>query len=170
MSLIAIDEAHCISSWGNAFRPAYRRLSKLREALPNTPCIALTATANQRVEDGIISSLSLNRRRTDTIQASFDRRNIRIQVENKPEKGRLSVAAAGTKAIVTRIRGVCSIVYCPTPKCAIAIADAVRAEMGCDIGIYHGGLPAATRTEIQALCVGDAIKTIAPTTAFWHGH
>ena len=170
VSLIAIDEAHCISSWGDAFRPAYRRLSKLREALPDTPCIALTATANQRVKDDIISSLSLNHRNgAGIIQDSFDRPNIRLQVEKKPEKGSLSVAEAGAKAIAPYIQGVSSIVYCPTVKGVTAIADALRAEMDCDIGVYHGGLPDATRAETQALWVGGTIKTIVSTTAFGMG-
>ena len=81
-SLIAIDEAHCISSWGDGDR----RLSKLREALPDIPCIALTATANQRVKDDIISSWSLNHRNgAGIIQESVDRPNIRLKVQKKPE-------------------------------------------------------------------------------------
>lgn len=76
LSLFAIDEAHCISSWGHDFRPAFRNLSVLKQKFPAVPIMALTATATQKVQDDIIHTLNLKIGKENMFKTSFDRSNI----------------------------------------------------------------------------------------------
>ena len=85
MSLLAVDEAHCISNWGVSFRPEYRNIAKLKEVLPaQTATIAVTATANSRVKRDMITSLDLDLSSgAGFVQASFDRPNIKLVVQQR---------------------------------------------------------------------------------------
>ena len=92
VSLVAVDEAHCISEWGHDFRPDYRMLGGLRRGMPDTPFIALTATATERVRGDIVSQLGLNL--PQQFIASFDRPNLRYEVRPKQRAFRAACRAA----------------------------------------------------------------------------
>ena len=97
LALVAIDEAHCISSWGHDFRTAYRRLGRLRHELPGCPIMALTATASSRVQEDVIAQLRLER--PLVLKASFDRPEIEFQGERSPQ--RACITAAGSDGKLT---------------------------------------------------------------------
>src|SRR2546430_6189355 len=160
VSLIAIDEAHCISEWGHDFRPEYRQLVKLRELFPETPVMALTATATKRVQEDIVKQLRLRRARCYV--ASFNRPNLtyRVLAKNSSYKQLLS--------FVSTRPGDSGIVYCQsrasTENVALRLnADGIKAEP------YHAGLDAKTRATNQELFIRDEVSVICATIAFGMG-
>ena len=130
VSLLAIDEAHCISEWGHDFRPTYREIIRLKNRLHNTPTIALTATATKRVKEDICSVLELAK--PVQITDSFDRKNIEIRVlrtANKLEAISEALAPKGTPAIV----------YAGTRKSVELLSNHLN-NMGHQTGFFHGGV------------------------------
>ncbi|OMO83450.1 DNA helicase, ATP-dependent, RecQ type [Corchorus olitorius] len=107
LNLIAVDEAHCISSWGHDFRPSYRKLSSLRSHLPDVPILALTATAAPKVQKDVISSLNLQN--PLVLKSSFNRPNIYYEVRYKDL---LDDAYADLCTVLKSAGDVCGIVYC----------------------------------------------------------
>nr|GMC92634.1 ATP-dependent DNA helicase Q-like 3 isoform X1 [Ipomoea batatas] len=107
LNLIAVDEAHCISSWGHDFRPSYRKLSSLRSRLPNIPVLALTATAAPKVQKDIIGSLSLQS--PLVLKSSFNRPNIYYEVRYKDL---LDDPYADVCNLLKSCGNVCAIIYC----------------------------------------------------------
>lgn len=160
VSLIAIDEAHCVSQWGHDFREDYLALGELAREFPGVPRMALTATATQRARDEIVERLELD----DPAQfiASFDRPNIRYSVRGKidPKRQLLSFLADH--------RGDAGIVYCMARKRTEVVAGWL-ADNGYDALPYHAGLPAETRTEHQRRFLVDDGVIIVATIAFGMG-
>ncbi|HFC91836.1 MAG TPA: DNA helicase RecQ, partial [Leucothrix mucor] len=161
ISLIAIDEAHCVSQWGHDFRPEYQQLSVLPERFPNTPRIALTATADARTRTEIISQLALYR--AQTYVSSFDRPNIRYIISQ--------AASARTRLfnfIEQNHPQDAGIVYCLSRK---KVED--TAEYLCTKGrtalAYHAGLPAHIRQAHQEQFLRDESVIIVATIAFGMG-
>ena len=160
LSLIAIDEAHCISEWGHEFRPDYRNLRQLRDDFPATPAIALTATATQRVRDDIIAQLGLQQGRV--FLSSFDRCNLSYWVW--PRDG----ARERLLPLLERHRSQSAIIYCFSRQETETLAADLNAR-GLPARAYHAGLDSDTRRRTQEDFVRDRVPIIVATIAFGMG-
>ena len=160
LRLIAIDEAHCISEWGHDFRPDYRTLSDLRTLFPDTPVMALTATATERVRQDIVDQLRLG----DAPQfvSGFDRPNLTYTV--RPQTG----TPAALRELLDERRGQPAIVYCFSRKETEELAEYMTAH-GHPAVAYHAGLDAATRRLTQERFIDGAVPIVAATIAFGMG-
>src|SRR5215475_6768147 len=160
VSLIAIDEAHCISEWGHDFRPEYRQLAQLRELFPQTPLMALTATATRRVQTDIIKQLHL--RRPSCYVASFNRPNLTYRVEAKDGAYKQLLRFVKTHADDS------GIVYCQSRNTAENLAMRLH-EDGIEAKPYHAGLDAPVRANNQEMFLRDDVQVICATIAFGMG-
>jgi ATP-dependent DNA helicase RecQ len=159
LSLIAIDEAHCVSEWGHDFRPDYRQLKPLLDANPDVPRLALTATADQRTRADILTQLGIPE--DGLIVAGFDRPNIRYNV--RPRDG----LNAQLKMLLAAQSG-SGIVYAPSRDKAERIAEHL-AGSGRPAVAYHAGLEPSVRARNQAAFVESEEMVIAATVAFGMG-
>ena len=159
LSLIAIDEAHCVSEWGHDFRPDYRQLRALLDENADVPRLALTATADERTREDIIAQLGIPQ--DGLIVAGFDRPNIRYYV--RPRDG----VNAQLKALLASQQGP-GIVYAPSRDKAERIAEQL-AGTGRPSLAYHAGLDPAVRARNQAAFVDSEEMVIAATIAFGMG-
>ena len=160
ISLFAVDEAHCISSWGHDFRPAYTQLKSLKEQFPTVPLIALTATADRPTREDIANQLSIPNAKT--FIASFDRPNLYLDV--RPGQNR-------NKQIFNFLakRGLQSgIIYCLSRKSTEKLAATLKAK-GHKAEAYHAGLTSEERNRIQENFVNDRTPIIVATIAFGMG-
>ena len=160
VSLFAIDEAHCISSWGHDFRPEYIKLGKLKKEFPNLPIIALTATADKLVRQDI--SERLNIREARVFVSSFNRPNIYYSVE--PKKNYYPKLINFLK----KRRDESGIIYCLSRNSTENLAEDLRAE-GFSALAYHAGLDKETRDQNQELFLKDDVKIMIATIAFGMG-
>ncbi len=164
VSLIAIDEAHCVSQWGHDFRPDYRMLSRLKERFPGVPRIAVTATADARTRNDIIAQLQLDEPTLHV--ASFDRPNLTLAAAPKPQ-GR----AALIRQIVDIIRerpGQSGIIYAASRAGTEKLAEELSAN-GIDALAYHAGLEADDRAARQRRFLYDDGLVMCATIAFGMG-
>ena len=161
ISLVAVDEAHCISMWGHEFRPDYRTLVDLRRLLPGVPFIALTATATEQVRRDVAEQLELTRPRE--FVASFNRANLTYTV--RPKRRRAIDALAD---LLQKHRGESCIVYCFSRKTTEDVAASLAA-MGLSARPYHAGLDPALRSETQEQFIRDDALVIVATIAFGMG-
>ena len=160
ISFFAIDEAHCISEWGHDFRPEYRRLRSIIEAIGKVPIIALTATATPKVQLDIQKNLGMMD--SDIYKASFNRPNLYYEVRPK-----VDVA----KEIIRFVRantGKSGIIYCLSRKKVEEIAS-ILAVNGVRALPYHAGLEAAVRADTQDKFLMEDIDVIVATIAFGMG-
>ena len=160
LSLIAIDEAHCVSQWGHDFRPEYLQLAEVAERFPGVPRLALTATADPPTRREIVERLKLGRARR--FVAGFDRPNIRYRVAPKDRPFRQLLS------FLRDHEGASGIVYCLSRKSVDKTADKLVVA-GFDALPYHAGLDGATRTEHQRRFVADEVSIIVATVAFGMG-
>ena len=160
INLFAIDEAHCVSQWGHDFRPEYQRLSALREHFPNTPLIALTATADAQTRQDIVQVLGLKRARHHI--ASFDRPNIRYSVMEKHQPMKQLTP------FIEKYRGESGIVYALSRKRVEQVAEKLKLH-GVKAAAYHAGLPAAERMQVQDAFLKDEVQVVVATVAFGMG-
>ena len=160
VSLIAIDEAHCISEWGHDFRPDYRNLRDLRRDFPAVPVIALTATATKRVREDIKVQLDLRRARE--FVASFNRANLTYDVQRKRDSFSM------LEAILQKHRNEAAIIYCFSRKDTEGVAERLRAK-GLNALPYHAGLDQDVRRETQDKFIRDEVPIIVATIAFGMG-
>ena len=158
--LIAIDEAHCVSQWGPAFRPEYRALSKLAGLFPKTPIIALTATADEVTRADI--ALQLFDNRVETMVQGFDRPNISLTVESKHNTSRQLLD------VIARHKGKSGIVYCLSRKKTEKIA-ALLAESGVRALAYHAGMDKDAREAHQNAFMTEPAVVMVATIAFGMG-
>ena len=160
LRLIAIDEAHCISEWGHDFRPDYRTLAELRAGFPDTPVMALTATATERVRRDIIAQLRLG----DAPQfvSGFDRPNLTYLVR------RQAGSPDALRGLMDERRGQAAIVYCFSRKDTEEVAALLTAG-GHPALAYHAGLDADTRRRTQERFIDGAVPVVAATIAFGMG-
>jgi ATP-dependent DNA helicase RecQ len=160
VGLIAIDEAHCISQWGYDFRPSYLDLVTLREIHPETPVIAVTATATERVKEDIINYLKL--RNHNYFEGDFARKNLSYEVYNLEHK------EIAILHVVKKYNTFSGIVYCQTRKSTKHIAQLLHAN-GIQAGFYHGGMTREERKTIQESWITNKINVIVATNAFGMG-
>lgn len=162
LSLITIDEAHCISTWGHDFRPDYMGLACLKEWLNeyHIPILALTATATKSVEDDIKKSLALENAKV--YKTSFDRPNLIIYVQEKPKE------INGIFTILNKYNDDFSIIYCKTRDKAEEISEILK-ENKYNADVYHAGLSAESRKNIQDKFAKKELNIIVATVAFGMG-
>lgn len=162
ISLMVVDEAHCICSWGHDFRPDYLELGAAREALGNPTTLAITATATDEVRQEIVSRLHLN---DPSIRvAGFDRPNLSLRVDHfASEQDKL-------ESLVRRVSFASKpgIVYVATRKNA-SLVKAALSEVGIPALLYHGGLPAQEREAVQEQFMSEEPHVIVATNAFGMG-
>lgn len=159
-SLIAIDEAHCISQWGHDFRPDYRQLGQLSARFPGVPIVALTATADKMTQADIITQLNL----VDplVVVRSFDRPNIRYTVVEKYNLTDQIVSFIETQ------KGNSGIIYCASRSKVEDMTTRLTAR-GFSIAAYHAGLTNQQRQQAQEAFLKDNIQIIVATVAFGMG-
>ncbi len=160
VKLLAIDEAHCISEWGHDFRPEYRQLAELRGHFPETPMMALTATATERVRRDIVTQLRL--RQPSCYVASFNRPNLsyRVLAKSKPLNQLFEFVRARPNDS--------GIVYCQSRRSAESVAAFLN-ENDVPARPYHAGLEAKERTRNQELFLRDEVRVVCATIAFGMG-
>jgi ATP-dependent DNA helicase RecQ len=161
LSLLAVDEAHCVSEWGHDFRPEYRQLGRLRQRYPDVPMLALTATATERVRDDILTQLKL---RDPLVHiASFDRPNIYYEVRPK-HKG----SYGELLQLLREQDGASIIIYCQSRK-GVDELSSVLARDGINALPYHAGLTTEQRNENQQRFIRDDVPVLVATIAFGMG-
>ncbi len=160
LSMFAIDEAHCVSQWGHDFRPEYVRLGELRQAFPDVPMLALTATADEHTREDITERLGL--KKAQRFVASFDRPNIRYLVAEKRQP---------LTQILQFLEGwpnASGVIYCLSRKRVEDLAVNLQRH-GIRAAAYHAGMPGRTREKVQEDFLRDRVKVIVATIAFGMG-
>jgi ATP-dependent DNA helicase RecQ len=165
LSLIAIDEAHCVSQWGHDFRPDYRGLGRLAEMFPSVPRIAVTATADARTREDIVASLRLDGARV--LVDSFARPNLQLSAERK-ENGSRAKADAHVIELVRQRRGKSGVVYCGSRDGCERVAGALR-DAGVNAIAYHAGMDARQRDRLLARFLAEDGAVMVATIAFGMG-
>ncbi|MFD2562195.1 DNA helicase RecQ [Aquimarina rubra] len=160
ISLIAIDEAHCISAWGHDFRPAYTQLGYLKNRFPDTPIIALTATADKATRRDICEQLNIPNAKQ--FLASFDRKNLSLEV--RPGNKRI-------EQIINFLKDKpndAGIIYCLSRKTTEMLAEKLQVQ-GFIAEAYHAGINHEKRAEVQEGFINDNVQIVCATIAFGMG-
>jgi len=160
ISCVAIDEAHCISSWGHDFRPSYQQLGFLKQTLPNTPIIALTATADKATRQDIVDQLNIPN--ATQFLTSFDRKNIELEV--RPANDRVTQIIK----FINKKPNEAGIIYCLSRKSTEQLASKLK-QNGIKAMPYHAGLSFEERTKTQEDFLFDKTQIICATIAFGMG-
>lgn len=160
VSLIAIDESHCVSTWGHDFRPEYTQLYILKQIFADTPLVALTATADRVTRRDILKQLGIAD--AQVYISSFDRPNLSLSVS--PGRNRLKVI----HQFIAERPGESGIIYCLSRKNTEEVAEGLR-KLGITAMHYHAGVDAQTRSEVQDAFIKDEIQVIVATVAFGMG-
>jgi ATP-dependent DNA helicase RecQ len=159
INFIAIDEAHCVSQWGHDFRPAYLKISKLKEAFPEVPFLALTASATERVKNDVIAQLHLEN--PSFFQKSFERKNIAYMVFETEDK-------------LYKIEQILkknpqpSIIYVRNRKACSDISSQLQ-TLGISATIYNGGLSMKDKDKNMQSWMSDKVQVMVATNAFGMG-
>ena len=160
ISLIAIDEAHCISSWGHDFRPAYTNLGYLKNRFPSTPILALTATADKATRKDI--SQQLNLINPKSFISSFDRENLSLEVRPALDRVKQIIDFISDKPTES------GIIYCLSRKTTEELASKLK-KAGVNAKAYHAGLDSAVRSQTQDDFINDDCQVVCATIAFGMG-
>ena len=161
ISLICVDEAHCVSQWGQDFRPSYLEIGEYIKSLPVRPVVcAVTATATPKVRRDIVDFIGL--KNPDVTLLSFDRKNLHFAVlkpKSKPNE---------LRRFLDLYKGRSGIVYCSSRKTADSLYEALKIE-GYSVTKYHAGLEAEERKRNQELFINDKREVVIATNAFGMG-
>ena len=163
VSLFAIDEEHFISKWGHDFRPEYTQLKAIRERFPQTPIVALTATADKITRQDIVKQLEL--KTPKTFISSFDRPNLSLDVRRgyqQKEKIRTILE------FIFKRPNECGIIYCMSRDNTEKVADMLLRH-GVKATVYHAGLSASVRDKAQEDFINDRVQVVCATIAFGMG-
>lgn len=163
LSLLAVDEAHCISQWGHDFRPEYTQLATLREKFPKVPMMALTATADKVTRQDIIEQLQLHQAKE--FISSFDRPNLSLSVKRgykNAEKMHFILNFIKARPLDA------GIIYCLSRKTTEKVAEDLR-KKGINAAAYHAGLSSSERNLTQELFKNDQLLVVCATIAFGMG-
>ena len=160
ISLFAIDEAHCISSWGHDFRPEYTKMKFLKQQFADVPMIALTATADKLTRKDIVKHLGL--KQPEIFIASFDRPNISLEV--RPGQKRIEQILK----FIKKRPNTSGIIYCLSRKNTEDVASRLISH-GIKAGFYHAGLSDSERTLVQEEFINDNLPVVCATVAFGMG-
>ncbi|NWY54401.1 WRN helicase, partial [Chionis minor] len=168
ITLIAVDEAHCIPEWGHDFRNSFRSLGSLKKALPSVPIVALTATASPSIREDIVNCLNL--KNPQVTCTSFDRPNLYLEVGR--QSGNI---LRDLKQFLTR-KGSSSayefegptIIYCPSRKATEQVVSEL-VKLGVSCGAYHAGMGTKQRRETHHQFMRDEIQCVVATVAFGMG-
>lgn len=160
VNLLAVDESHCISQWGYDFRPPYLKIAEIRRYIPNTPVMALTATATPKVVEDIQYRLGF--KRSNVFQTSYERKNVTYNVIHEADKFGLM------QRLFSRMNSGSGIVYVRSRKRTKMIAEWLQ-SVGTSSTYYHAGLDAKTRDGRQQQWMEGKIKVMVATNAFGMG-
>ncbi len=160
ISAIAVDEAHCISSWGHDFRPSYQQLGFLKKSLPETPIIALTATADKATRQDILEQLSIPE--AQQFLSSFDRKNISLEVRAAHDR------VSNILRFIQRRPNQSGIIYCLSRKSTENLVAKLK-NSGIKASAYHAGLDFDSRNKVQEDFIFDKVQVVCATIAFGMG-
>jgi ATP-dependent DNA helicase RecQ len=163
ISLIAIDEAHCVSQWGHDFRPEYKNMVKLREKFTDTTMMALTATADKITRKDILELLGL--RNPEVFVASFDRPNLSLSVHTglkKKDKIKEIIKVIGRHPAES------GIIYCQSRDACEVLAHELK-NLGINAAFYHAGMETNDRIKVQDDFLKDNVHVVCATIAFGMG-
>jgi ATP-dependent DNA helicase RecQ len=163
VSVVAIDEAHCISEWGHDFRPEYRKIKDVIEELGRVPIIALTASATPKVQEDILKNLDIEN--ANVFKSSFDRHNLYYEVKPKFSHKQ---AVKDIVAYIKKNSGKSGIIYCLTRRKVEDLAETLRLN-GIKATDYHAGMESATRNKNQDMFLMEDVDVIVATIAFGMG-
>ena len=161
VSFITVDEAHCISQWGYDFRPSYLQIAQIRKLVPNTPVLALTATATPAVVQDIQQKLSQKDTNFNVFRMSFERKNLAYVVRHAPDKREQLIH------ILESVKG-SAIVYARSRRRTKEYAELLT-EAGISATFYHAGLDSAVKDERQRGWQQDKVRVMVATNAFGMG-
>jgi ATP-dependent DNA helicase RecQ len=159
VSLLAVDEAHCISQWGYDFRPSYLRIKEVRKLLPDVPVLALTASATPMVAEDIMRQLNFDK--PNILRSSFARPNLSFAVRHTDDKNEQLMR------VVNNVDGA-GIVYMRSREGCEQLAEVLR-QQGISASYYHAGLPHAERTMRQEEWTSGKTRIMVATNAFGMG-
>lgn len=160
ISMIAVDEAHCISAWGHDFRPEYRRLGLVKEYFPDVSIHAFTATATERVQRDVIEQLGL--REPEVFVGSFDRPNLTYRVVRRTQR------IKQIRQVIDRHPQESGIIYCISRNDVETVCQSLQ-DAGYRSAAYHAGLEDRARQRAQEDFINDRVETIVATIAFGMG-
>ncbi|CAD6906773.1 unnamed protein product [Tilletia controversa] len=163
LARFVIDEAHCVSQWGHDFRPDYKELGILRRECPDIPIMAMTATANNRVQTDVLSNLKIEG--CVLLKQSFNRANLEYEVRPKPKDCLANIAAY----IKARAKDECGIIYCLSRAACEDVASKLSSKFDIEAHHYHAGMPKKERMAAQRKWQHGEFKVIVATIAFGMG-